>query len=466
MIVRATLIRSLRWRLVLLMVLIIAAAVVAAGVFSTVRVTRELNQFLHAQSQAESRAALDVLAAGGPDALRRAYERSGRPILIINGEQRTVYPPELGSFDIRFRPDGTMSLTRMLDGRAESLMLKFAPRRIAGLGDVYVLPPLRRPEQAPFRAGRDLWLPAGLGMAVLLAVLVMLTIFRRVFAPVEALTAGARALAGGRLDARVPVRGEDEVAELGRAFNSMAEALERNERARRNMVSDVAHELRTPLTNIRVQLEGVQDGIIPADERFLQSLDEEAGALARLVDDLQQLSLAEAGVLRLELAEVRVAELVERAAAGFPAAVYPERSEGSLVHSGDAPHMARASRLHQRSLALGINFEPELTVRADGPRMVQVLRNLINNALVHAESRVEVRAMRVAEGVEIRVIDDGPGVPDEHVSRIFDRFYRVDDSRSRITGGAGLGLAIARQLVELHGGRIWYERPAFVIVLP
>lgn len=427
-------IRSLRWRLVILMVLIIAAAVLAAGVFSTVRVTRELKQFLNEQRQAESRAALDVLAAGGPDVLRRAYEVAGHPILVVNGGRQTIYPPELASFDIRFRAGGAMSLTRVRDGRAESLMLMIPPRRVAGVGDVYLLPPLQRREEAPFRAGRDLWLPAGLGVAALLAVLVMLTIFRRVFAPVEALTAGARALAGGRLDARVPVRGEDEVAELGRAFNSMAEALERNERARRNMVSDVAHELRTPLTNIRVLLEGVQDGVIPADEKFLQSIDEEAGALARLVDDLQQLSLAEAGVLRLELADVRVAELVERA-------VPPHR--GVLR---DVP--------------------ADLTVRADAPRMVQVLRNLINNALVHAQSRVEVRVRRVADGVEFRVVDDGPGVPAEHVARIFDRFYRVDDSRSRTTGGAGLGLAIARQLVELHGGRIWYERPAFVIVLP
>ena len=424
-------VRSLRWRLVILMVLIIAAAVLAAGVFSTVRVTRELKQFLHDQRQAERHAALGVLDAGGPDALRRAYEVSGLPILVVSGGRQTIYPPELASFDIRFRGDGAMSLTRMRGGRAESLMLMIPPRRVAGLGDVYLLPPLQRREEAPFRAGRDLWLPAGLGIAALLAVLVMLTIFRRVFAPVEALTAGARALAGGRLDARVPVRGEDEVAELGRAFNSMAEALERNERARRNMVSDVAHELRTPLTNIRVQLEGVQDGVIPADEKFLRSLDEEAATLARLVDDLQQLSLADAGALRLELAEVRVADLVERGAS-----------------------------------QVFVDVPDDLVVRGDARRLVQVLRNLVNNARAHARSRVEVRARRVAEGVEIRVIDDGPGVPEEHVPRIFDRFYRVDDSRSRTTGGAGLGLAIAKQLVELHGGRIWYERPAFVIVLP
>ncbi|MGZ5473459.1 MAG: sensor histidine kinase, partial [Thermoanaerobaculia bacterium] len=223
----------------------------------------------------------------------------------------------------------------------------------------------------------------------------------------------------------------DEVAELGRAFNSMAEALERNERVRRNMVSDVAHELRTPLTNIRVHIEAAQDGVVAADAKFLDSIDEEATTLARLVDDLQQLSLVEAGQLRLELAEVRVAEIVERAA------------PSSVIR----------------------NVPDDLVIRADARRMVQVVRNLVNNALAHAESRVEVSAARVGDRIQISVADDGPGVPPEHGERIFDRFYRIDESRSRTTGGAGLGLAIARQLVELHGGRIWYERPAFVVEL-
>ena len=425
-------IRSLRWRLAASMVIIIAAVVAAVGVFSTLRVTAELNQILMEQRRADSHAALRVLAAGGPDALRRAHEVSGSPILIADASKKVTafYPPELSSYDVRFRPDGALALSRRTEGRLEELLLHIEPARVAGVGDVYFLP--KRGERAQLRPVRPRWLILGLTAAALLAMLVMLTIFRRVFAPVEALTAGARALAAGRLDARVPVRGDDEVAELGRAFNSMADSLERNERARRNMVSDVAHELRTPLTNMRVQIEAAQDGLVATDGRFLASIEEEAATLARLVDDLQQLSLAEAGQLRLEIAEVRVAEIVERAAPASVARSVPE----------------------------------DLVVRGDARRLVQVVRNLVVNALAHAASRVEVRAARVGDGVEIRVIDDGPGVPDEHVARIFDRFYRVDASRSRATGGAGLGLAIAKQLVELHGGRIWYERPAFVIALP
>ena len=426
-------IRSLRWRLVVPMVLIIAAAIFAAGVFSTLTYRKELDQILVEQRRTATGGALDVIRGGGEirGALERVHARNGTRTIVVGADGRTTrYPAELDAYRLKILPDG-IELTRTDGPHREALMLKTQPHRVEGVGTVYFLPP-KDPPMKRLRLFPNRWLVIGLGGAALLAVLVMLTIFRRVLAPVESLTAGARALAGGRLDARVPVRGEDEVGELGRAFNTMAEALERNERARRNMVSDVAHELRTPLTNIRVHIEAAQDGVVAADAKFLGSIEEEAATLARLVDDLQQLSLAEAGQLRLEVADVRVEEIVERAVT--PAVVR------------NVPH--------------------DLVIRADARRMVQVVRNLVNNALAHAESRVEVSASRVDDGVEIRVVDDGPGVPPEHAERIFDRFYRVDASRSRATGGAGLGLAIAKQLVELHGGRIWYEKPAFVIALP
>ena len=422
-------IRSLRWRLVVPMVLILAAAISAAGVFSSFTYRRELDQVMVAQRRSAAAAALETIRTANDlrDALERVHARDGTRVIVIGPDGRTTrHPRDLDDFRIELLPDG-LKLTRTENGRLETLVLKMRPHAIEGVGRVYFLPP-----KDPRAAGSpNRWLVIGLGGAALLAVLVMLTIFRRVLAPVEALTAGARALAGGRLDARVAVRGEDEVAELGRAFNSMAEALERNERARRNMVSDVAHELRTPLTNIRVHIEAAQDGVVAPDAKFLGSIDEEAATLAQLVEDLQQLSLAEAGVLRLEIAEVRVAEIVERAA------------PSSVIR----------------------NVPDDLVVRADARRMMQVVRNLVNNALAHAESRVEVTATRVGEGVEIRVADDGPGIPAEEAERIFDRFYRLDESRSRSTGGAGLGLAIAKQLVELHGGRIWYEKAGFVIRL-
>lgn len=432
-------ISSLRWRLVLAMALIIAAVVAAAGFFSSMTVKREFDRFLVAQRRGDAHAAEELVRAAPTVevGIRRVHERFGMRSLVFDAQRRVVavYPPAMRTYRAVLHPDGRLDLTNGF----ETIVLKGAARTIAGKGSVVFLPPAERDPRAgqSFRVSVDRWLLAGLGAAALLAVIVMLTIFRRVFAPVEALTRGARALAGGRLDARVAVRGRDEVAELGRAFNAMAEALERNERVRRDMVTDVAHELRTPLTNIRVQLEAAQDGVMEPDARWLASIDEDAATLARLIDDLQQLSLAEAGQLRLERGDVAVAELIDRAVTGLPL----------------------------RGLTLTRDVAPDLVVHVDARRIVQVLRNLLVNATTYAAGTIAVSAARAGAFVEIRVADDGPGISDEHASRIFDRFYRADPSRSRVTGGAGLGLAIAKQLVELHGGTIRYERPAFVIAL-
>ena len=422
-------IRSLRWRLVLATAVILATMLGAFWLFSTFTVKRQFDQFLVASRAIDPRGPSRILRMT-PDlgeALRRIYAQHGIRTIVVNGDRVVrVYPPELAQYTITVRGDA-LELTRDL----KKIRLRGAVVPIAGVGDVHLLP--SADASSAFRINVNRWLLGGLTAAAVLAGLVMLTMFRRIFRPVEALTDGARALAGGRLDTRVEVRGNDEVAELGRAFNTMAEAVERNERARRNMVSDVAHELRTPLTSIRVQLEAVQDGVLEPDAKLIASIAEDAAALSHLVDDLQQLSLADAGQLRLELAEVSVAELVERAAGG---------------------------------LEIPREIDPELTVRADSRRMVQVIRNLLVNAVAYAKSEVRVTAARAGDVVEIRVSDDGPGVPDEEKERIFDRFYRADPSRSRSTGGAGLGLAIARQLVELHGGTIRYERPSFVVTLP
>lgn len=434
-------VRSLRWRLVLAMALIIAAVAGTAGVFSSLTVKRELDRFLIEQRRDDAARALQLLRGGDVrQAMREVHARFGYRSVLLDGDRVVaIFPESVAKHRAKQLPDGALELSRVTGNRTETILIKGMHADVRE-GRVYLLPPaeLRPPAGRELRVNLNRWLIGGLGAAALLAVLVMLTIFARVFRPVEALTAGARALAGGRLDTRVPVRGDDEVAELGRAFNSMAEALERNERARRSMVSDVAHELRTPLTSIRVQIEAVQDGVLVPDAKWIASIEEDAAALSHLVDDLQQLSLADAGALRLEIADVRVAELVERARSGL--------ASGAIEIDVDVP--------------------PELTVRADARRIVQVLRNLIVNALAFASSTITISVAKHERGVEIRVADDGPGVPPEHAERIFDRFHRVDPSRSRTTGGAGLGLAIARQLVELHGGSIRYEKPAFLVVLP
>lgn len=437
-------VRSLRWRLAFAMMLIVAAMLIAAGVYSSLTVKHEFDRYLVQQRKADVDAALAIVRGGGAARLQESVARVHRElrmrVMVFSdrGERLLArYPPDLDRYDIIRRPDGSLELTSRDPKVIETLVVKGTAQRVPGIGEVYLLPPAPSEARRSFQLSIDRWLLLGLAIGALLAVAVMLTIFRRVFRPVEELTGGARALAGGRLDARVPVRGNDEIAELANAFNSMAEALERNERARRNMVSDVAHELRTPLTNIRVQVEAAQDGVIDADAKFLGSLEEETTILSRLVDDLQQLSLADAGQLRLEKTYVPVIEIIERALSGLPT--------------------------HDHALTHDVDDSLELFV--DVRRIVQVVRNLVVNALAHAATRVHVVALRDGDAVVIRVEDDGPGVSPEHARHIFDRFYRADESRSRSTGGAGLGLAIAKELVELHDGTIRYEKPAFIVRL-
>ena len=282
------------------------------------------------------------------------------------------------------------------------------------------------------------------------AILLILGLSQRIFAPVEALTAAARRMAAGDLSQRVEITSKDEIGDLARAFNAMADGLAHLEELRRNMVVDVAHELRTPLTNIRGYLEAIQDGVMQADASVIASLHEEAVLLSRLVDDLQELSLAEAGQLRLERVPVAIADAIGRAAE------------------------ALRPRTAAKGVALQVHLPDELPpVEVDPRRIGQVLRNLLDNAVTHTPSggRVTVSAGENGPWVEVRVEDTGTGIAAEDLPYIFERFYRADKSRSRATGGTGLGLSIAKKLVEAHGGRIWAESvagegAAFTFTLP
>jgi signal transduction histidine kinase len=271
---------------------------------------------------------------------------------------------------------------------------------------------------------------AGLG-----AVLLILGLSRRILAPVEALTAAVQRMEAGDLSQRVEVTSQDEIGELAQAFNAMADGLARLEELRRNMVTDVAHELRTPLSNIRGYLEALQDGVVEPERHIVDSLHGEAMLLNRLVDDLQELFLAEAGHLKLERQPVALADIVDRAVE----AVRP--------------------RAEAEEIRLQVDLPEDLLVGVDPQRIGQVLRNLLENALLHTLPGGEIAVAARTEGqwVEVSVRDTGSGIAAEDLPYVFERFYRADKSRSRATGGAGLGLAIARQLVEAHGGRIWVE---------
>ncbi len=290
--------------------------------------------------------------------------------------------------------------------------------------------------EAFFLASVNRWLFQGVLVACLAAVALSLALSRQVVKPIAALTTAAREMEKGDLTQRVQHVSGDEVGELGHAFNAMADALERGEALRRNMVSDVAHELRTPLSNIRGYLEAARDGVIQADAAVIASLHDEALMLTRLVNDLQELSLAEAGQLKLLRAAVDVRDVIQQAVD----VMQTEAADKQLTLSADVPDDLPA-------------------VDADSERIGQVLRNLLANALAYTPEggTVAVSAHAAGQEVVVSVKDSGVGITAEDLPHVFERFYRSDKSRTRSTGGSGLGLAIVKQLVEAHGGRVWAE---------
>jgi len=270
-------------------------------------------------------------------------------------------------------------------------------------------------------------------LAGLVSLLLTYLLSRSILRPVDELIQAARAMEKGDLSQRVPVRGRGELSELARAFNAMATGLTRLEQLRQNMVTDVAHELRTPLSNVRGYLEALRDGVVEPTPETIASVYEEAMLLNRLVDDLQELALAEAGQLKLVCQPVDIGEVIDRA-------VISLRSEAN-----------------DKEINLLTDLPGELPlVEADPERLGQVLRNLVKNAIVNTPTggEITIQARIIDSQVEVSVQDNGSGISAEHLPYIFERFYRADQSRARSTGGAGLGLAIVKQLVEAQGGQV------------
>ncbi|MFI5587691.1 sensor histidine kinase [Amycolatopsis sp. NPDC051758] len=264
------------------------------------------------------------------------------------------------------------------------------------------------------------------GGILLLTLLVTVFGGLRLIRPLRALTGAAQRLEAGEAGAQVKVRGRDEIARLGTAFNAMSASRERLEETRKAMVSDIAHELRTPLSNIRGWLEATQDGVSTLDDELIDSLLEEAVHLQHIVDDLQDLALADAGALRLHPEPVDAAHLLAQVAAAHrPAGV-----------------------------SLSVETPAALEVTADPVRLRQAVGNLVSNAVRHTPEggSVLLRGRREGDDVVIEVADTGAGISAEDLPHVFDRFWRADKARTRGTGGSGLGLAIVRKLAEAHGG--------------
>jgi histidine kinase len=255
---------------------------------------------------------------------------------------------------------------------------------------------------------------------------------------VRALAAASRRIAEGEYSERVPPHGNDELGALSDSFNTMAEALEQTEARRRALLADVAHELRTPLSGIKGYMEGLTDGVLPPDPEVFDRISTDVDRLQRLVTDLEELSRLDAGVVMLTRQRVAPAGLIHSAVERLR----PQAEEKGLTIA-----------------AAALDALPAVDVDQD--RIHQVLVNLIGNAIQYTNppGRVVVAAQVEDGSVRVDVTDTGVGVAAEHLAHLFDRFYRVDRSRARAGGGSGLGLTIARYLVEAHGGRIWASSP-------
>lgn len=285
------------------------------------------------------------------------------------------------------------------------------------------------------------------GFGLVIALLLAYTLIR----PVRDLTLAAKKLAEGDLTHRVAIHGDDELATLGRTFNQMAESLQRAEDSRRAMTADIAHELRTPLAVQRANLEALQDGVYPLTVENLAPVLEQNHLLTHLVDDLSTLALADAGQIQLERILTNLPQLVTRVVERF------QPQAGT----------------HQVTLSITPPSTPIPELMVDPTRIQQILTNLLSNALRYTPmgGQIEIAIDHSATSAFIRIHDSGPGIPNESLPYIFERFYRVDKARARAEGGSGLGLAIARQLARAHAGDLTAANhpsggAVFTLILP
>jgi two-component system, OmpR family, sensor histidine kinase BaeS len=308
-----------------------------------------------------------------------------------------------------------------------------------------------RPREVEFIETTNRTLVYGALMAAIIALLLGVFLSRTLTRPIRELTRATQAVSEGDLSQQVPIRSNDELGELGKAFNTMSAELSRSVNARKKMTADIAHELRTPLSLILGHAEAVHDGVLPPTRENFEIIREEATRLEHLVNDLRILSLADAGELSVT-----------------PQTIEPERllrEVASLYHY----------QAQQKNVALELEIAPSLpTIEVDPGRMIQVLTNILDNALRHTpeDGKIVLSARESNDQIELAIQDSGPGLRKENLDRIFDRFYRTDTSRQREdSGGSGLGLAIAKSIVQAHGGQIRAESGAgyglkIIITLP
>lgn len=383
---------------------------------------------------------LAQLDAGAGRGRGRGGTGSAGPNLAVADAVGRVVASRTGELVGEALPASTLAqgLPLTLNGQPIGTLVNLRPAELA----------LDAQGEAFLRQVRTSLVWAGL-LAALLSLALGVLVSRLLTAPLARLTRAAQAIAGGDLSQQVKAEGDDEIGALSRAFNEMSASLAAAEAARKNMLADVSHELRTPLTVIQGDLQAILDGVYPLEMAQVAGLYDETRLLTRLVEDLHDLALADAGQLRLQREPVDLAAVVRAAVAQF----------GPVAESAGV------------KLALDVAATP--TVMGDADRLAQVLRNLLSNALRHtpAGGRITLRVARIGDQAQIQVTDTGAGIAAEDLPHVFDRFYRGEQRQARRGRGAGLGLAITQQLILAHGGQITVasapgEGTTFTVMLP
>jgi two-component system, OmpR family, sensor histidine kinase BaeS len=285
-------------------------------------------------------------------------------------------------------------------------------------------------------------------IALSLALIIGSLLASRLVRPIRALTEINRRYLRGERDLRYSSHGTDELHELGMTFNLMADQIKKEQQQHKQLVADVAHELRTPLTVLKGELEYIQDGITQASPQVIQRLSEEVDLLVRLVGDLRLLSLSDSGDLKFNLIELDFTELLENAALAFA-------------------HLAK-----QKNCSIVVMGEPA-PIRVDRERIQQVLYNLLDNAVKHTRVGTEISCdvQKTERNIVVQIRDQGTGLAETDLQRVFERLYRTDNPRTREDGGSGLGLAIVKTLVEAHNGAVNVKNhpeggAIFTVILP
>lgn len=437
-------IHSLRFRLMVSFILVIVVAIGTTSFFVARSAWTEIKHYeesLHATRAARIKSILSnyYFLQGSWDKVQSIVEQLSTmeeaPIILTNSSDVVVADSQNKLVGQKYsQPEGRIILYFPGFGDSQFSAPRTPSSPIPGsFGNLYI-----SQQKVPILAiylssAINRFLIWGALLAIGIALIITFFFSQYISSPLRTLTASVKKLGKGDFSQRVQIKRRDEVGELAETFNSMAGDLERIEKLRQNMVADVAHELRTPLSNVAGYLEAIRDDVVKPDTATIASLSEEVDLLSRLVDDLQELALADAGELKL----VR----------------QPEDPIG-LIEQAVKAIQVKAGEKH---LDISTEIQSDLPlVNIDYHRVNQVLHNLLINAVKHTDQNGKIVVSAQLEGnlVKVSVTDNGEGIPEEDLPNMFERFYRVDKSRARNGGGSGLGLTIAKRLTEAHGGTI------------